>query len=130
MRSCWRGGLVVVVFQDFMTYDLTARENIGVGDLNALTDLDRITSAARAASIHDAILDLPRGYDTMLTRIFFQHTDRDNPVGLIDELPLHIVPLTPGAGTRLFDGVSQLRLELAKSRAAASLARVTYRVPS
>jgi dihydrofolate reductase len=31
--------------------------------------------------------------------------------GLIDELWLHIVPVTVGAGTRLFDGVAELKLE-------------------
>jgi hypothetical protein len=37
--------------------------------------------------------------------------------GLIDELRLHIVPLTLGAGTRLFQG-QPLKLEQVKSRAA------------
>ena len=36
--------------------------------------------------------------------------------GLIDELRLHIVPLTLGAGTRLFDGVPPLNLEQMDSR--------------
>jgi ATP-binding cassette subfamily B protein len=67
------------VFQDFMTYDLTARENIGVGDLTALPDLDRIASAARGARVDDVVAGLPHGYETMLTRIFFQHADRDDP---------------------------------------------------
>jgi dihydrofolate reductase len=49
--------------------------------------------------------------------------------GLIDELQLHIVPLTLGAGTRLFDGVPPLKLEQVKSRAASSVTHVTYRVP-
>ncbi|MET7294600.1 dihydrofolate reductase family protein [Streptomyces griseoloalbus] len=48
--------------------------------------------------------------------------------GLIDELRLHIVPLTLGAGTRLFEGVPPLRLEQAKSRSASSVTHVTYRV--
>ena len=50
--------------------------------------------------------------------------------GLIDELRLHIVPLTLGAGTRLFDGVPPLELEQLKSRAASSVTHVTYRVLS
>ena len=48
--------------------------------------------------------------------------------GLIDELRLHIVPLTLGAGTRLFDGVPPLKLEQLTSRAATSVTHVTYRV--
>src|SRR5688500_18720868 len=50
--------------------------------------------------------------------------------GLGDELRLHVVPLTLGAGTRLFEGVPSLRLEQVKSRAATSVTRVTYRVLS
>ncbi|MEV6110460.1 dihydrofolate reductase family protein [Streptomyces sp. NPDC051940] len=48
--------------------------------------------------------------------------------GLIDELRLHISPLTLGAGTRLFDGVPPLRLELVGARAASLVTHVTYRV--
>lgn len=51
-------------------------------------------------------------------------------VGLIDELRLHIVPLTLGAGTQRFDGVPPLNLEQVDSRAASSVTRVTYRVLS
>jgi dihydrofolate reductase len=47
--------------------------------------------------------------------------------GLIDELRLHIVPLTLGAGTRLFEGVPALELEQVKSRAASLVTHVTYR---
>ena len=48
--------------------------------------------------------------------------------GLIDELRLHIVPLTLGAGTRLFDGVPALDLEQVSARGASSVTHVTYRV--
>jgi dihydrofolate reductase len=48
--------------------------------------------------------------------------------GLIDQLRLHIVPLTLGAGTRLFEGVPQLKLEQIKSRPASLVTHVTYRV--
>ena len=50
--------------------------------------------------------------------------------GLIGELRLHIVPLTLGAGTRLFEGVPSLKLEQVESRAATSVTHVTYRVLS
>jgi len=50
--------------------------------------------------------------------------------GLIDELRLHIAPLTFGAGTRLFEGVPPLKLEQVKSRAATLVTHVTYRVLS
>jgi len=48
--------------------------------------------------------------------------------GLIDELRLHIVPLTLGAGTRLFEGVPPLELQQVRSRATTLVTHVTYRV--
>ncbi|SFP06923.1 MULTISPECIES: dihydrofolate reductase family protein [Actinomadura] len=50
--------------------------------------------------------------------------------GLVDELRLHIVPFTLGAGARLFDGVPPLNLEQVESRPASSVTHVTYRVLS
>lgn len=50
--------------------------------------------------------------------------------GLVDELRLHIAPLTLGAGTRLFEGVPPLKLEQVRSRAARRVTHVTYRVLS
>ncbi|WP_098897437.1 dihydrofolate reductase family protein [Streptomyces sp. st77] len=50
--------------------------------------------------------------------------------GLIDELRLHIVPFTLGSGTRLFDGVPPLDLELVETSAADAVTHVTYRVLS
>lgn len=48
--------------------------------------------------------------------------------GLVDELRLHIVPFTLGAGTRLFDGVSALNLEQIYARTTSAAIHVTYRV--
>ncbi|WP_097878404.1 dihydrofolate reductase family protein [Streptomyces sp. ms184] len=50
--------------------------------------------------------------------------------GLIDELRLHIVPFTLGAGTRLFDGVPPLDLEQVETRTGDAVTHVTYRVLS
>ncbi|NUR89262.1 MAG: ABC transporter ATP-binding protein [Nonomuraea sp.] len=65
------------VFQDYMSYDLTAAENIGLGDVAALGDRDRVEAAARLAGVHETVAALPQGYDTLLSRIFFG--DRDDP---------------------------------------------------
>ncbi|MFG1995441.1 dihydrofolate reductase family protein [Actinoplanes sp. NPDC048988] len=48
--------------------------------------------------------------------------------GLIDELRLHIAPVTVGAGARLFDGVPPLNLERISSRAASLVTHVTYTI--
>jgi ATP-binding cassette subfamily B protein len=65
------------VFQDFMHYDLTARENIALGDLNAMDTPERIVDAARKAGIDQTVSDLPLGYDTLVTRTFFAGDDED-----------------------------------------------------
>ena len=68
-----------VVFQDYMAYELSAAENIGVGDVTALADRERITGAAVRAGGHETIAGLPAGYDTLLTRIYVDGADRDDP---------------------------------------------------
>ncbi|QLQ40196.2 ABC transporter ATP-binding protein [Micromonospora robiginosa] len=70
---------VRTVFQDALAYDLTARENIALGDLTALTDQARIEAAARTAGIHETLDKLPRGYETLLTRIFFAESEHGDP---------------------------------------------------
>jgi ATP-binding cassette subfamily B protein len=67
------------VFQDYMTYDLTAAENVGFGDLDRLNDTARIREAATHAGVHDKIASLPYGYQTLLSRIFFSNADKENP---------------------------------------------------
>ncbi|MBQ1159494.1 ABC transporter ATP-binding protein [Streptomyces sp. A73] len=93
------------VFQDYMEYDMTAAENIALGDLPPdITgeDVDtagaahtaeavdtagaggaparrRIELAAARAGVHDCLMALPRGYDTLLSRMFFMESDKSDP---------------------------------------------------
>ncbi|GIJ44065.1 riboflavin biosynthesis protein RibD [Virgisporangium aliadipatigenens] len=48
--------------------------------------------------------------------------------GLVDEVRLHVVPFTLGAGTRVFEGVPPLRLEQVSARAATGVTHLVYRV--
>lgn len=61
---------ISVVFQDYAHYNLTARENIGFGDVNRLSDRDEVRIAAKRAGVDKAIASLPYGYDTTLGREF------------------------------------------------------------
>lgn len=56
------------VFQDYMAYELTAADNVGVGDVERVDDEPAIRRAADLADVHSRITGLPRGYRTMLSR--------------------------------------------------------------
>jgi ATP-binding cassette subfamily B protein len=68
-----------VVFQDYMTYELTAAENIAVGDLSQASEHDLLHAAARQAGIHDTLAGLPKGYQTLLTRTYFDLASKEDP---------------------------------------------------
>jgi ATP-binding cassette subfamily B protein len=59
-----------VIFQDFMRYEMTARENIGVGLIDQVENLPRLQQSARKSLAHDVVQRLPAGYEQMLGRRF------------------------------------------------------------
>lgn len=59
---------IAVIFQDFVQYELTARDNIGMGRHERLDDDAAIEAAARTAGAHAFLAPLPKGYDTRLSR--------------------------------------------------------------
>ncbi|MFB3854435.1 MAG: ABC transporter ATP-binding protein [Vicinamibacterales bacterium] len=61
---------IAVMFQDYARYQLTARENIGFGNLAAIDDLRRIATAAGHAGADTVIEALPSRYETALGRWF------------------------------------------------------------
>jgi ATP-binding cassette subfamily B protein len=63
-----------VVFQEFMAYDLTAAENIGIGQVDQLGNRQQIVAAAETARIADTLLALSNGFDTVLSRT---HADEE-----------------------------------------------------
>jgi ATP-binding cassette subfamily B protein len=66
------------IFQDFMCYDLTARENIALGDAS-VDDGAAVRRAAELAGIDGTLAALPRGYDTLLSRTFLSEADKADP---------------------------------------------------
>ncbi|HLZ55768.1 MAG TPA: ABC transporter ATP-binding protein [Ktedonosporobacter sp.] len=61
---------VGVIFQDFVNYQLSARENIGVGRIAEVDNLDLIASSARKSGANAVIERLTDGYETMLGKWF------------------------------------------------------------
>ncbi len=61
---------ISVLFQDFMQYELSVADNIRIGDLSR-TDTGALEAAADRAGVHDTIAALPRGYQTMLSRAYY-----------------------------------------------------------
>jgi len=64
-----------VIFQDYMRFDLLARENIGFGRIEQEADLERIQASAVKSLADDVIRRLPKGYRQMLGRRFEDGVD-------------------------------------------------------
>jgi ATP-binding cassette, subfamily B, bacterial len=104
LRTCDPEALrerIAVIFQDFVRYELAARENIGFGDIAAIGDDAGIAGAAGRAGADGFIAGLPDGYRTRLGRRFDRGHDlsigqwqrlalaraffRDAPLVIMDE---------------------------------------------
>jgi len=64
-----------VIFQDFMRYEMTARENIAVGRIDELDNLPLLRDAADKSMADEVIERLPRDYEQMLGRRFESGVD-------------------------------------------------------
>lgn len=61
---------LTVVFQDFIQYEASLRENIGFGRIENADDTDGILFAANHARLADVVQRLPNGIDTQLGKWF------------------------------------------------------------
>ena len=64
-----------VIFQDFMRYEMTARENIVVGRIEVPHTADEIDFAAKKSLASEVVAKLHNGYDQMLGRRFESGVD-------------------------------------------------------
>lgn len=64
-----------VIFQDFMRYEMTARENIAVGRIEELASTEAIVNAAHKSLADNVIAKLSHGYEQMLGRRFVSGVD-------------------------------------------------------
>jgi ATP-binding cassette subfamily B protein len=93
--------LFSVVFQDFMLYNLSAGENIRLGDIEGDDRGPKIKAAAMSSGVDELISSLPEGYDTAIGNLFDDSRElswgewqkialarslyRDAPVLILDE---------------------------------------------
>ncbi len=61
---------VGVIFQEYGRYAFTIAENIALSDVAGGEENRRIVAAARRANVDSFIAGLPRGYETMASRVF------------------------------------------------------------
>jgi ATP-binding cassette subfamily B protein len=64
-----------VIFQDFMRYEMTARENIAVGRIEEIDNPELLQEAARKSLANYVVGRLAGGYEQMLGRRFDQGVD-------------------------------------------------------
>jgi ATP-binding cassette subfamily B protein len=58
------------MFQDYVDYQATASENIGLGSVSEIGDREAILAAAKQGGADELISHLPEGYDTALGKWF------------------------------------------------------------
>ena len=63
-------GAVSGIFQDFVKFQLSAKDNIALGVRASDVDLATVTQAAKQAGVHEAIERLPNGYESLLGKLF------------------------------------------------------------
>jgi ATP-binding cassette subfamily B protein len=66
---------VAAIFQDFVHYELPARDNVGFGAVELLHDDEKIRTALERAGALDVVDELPHGLDTTLARGYADGTD-------------------------------------------------------
>jgi ATP-binding cassette subfamily B protein len=64
-----------VIFQDFMRYEMTAHENVAVGRIEEIEDIEAIEAAAHKSLADEVVAKLPGKYEQMLGRRFENGVD-------------------------------------------------------
>lgn len=59
-----------VIFQDFVRYQATVRENIGFGQVENVYDNAKVETAAQRGGSDTVVAELPEGYNTTLGKMF------------------------------------------------------------
>ena len=109
------------IFQDFQRYSISLRENIGVGEIDELSNNKKIIRAAKKGKVDEFVESFERSYDTLLGRDFESGIDisggqwqriaiarafmGDKPVLLLDEPTSQLDPM---AEARLYNEFAEM----------------------
>lgn len=61
---------ITAIFQDFVKYSLSVRENVAFGDVERLEDQEHLEQVAKLTGIDQLVAKFADGYDTNLGRVF------------------------------------------------------------
>jgi ATP-binding cassette subfamily B protein len=65
---------ISATFQDYVCYNMSVRENIGIGSLSEMNNAQKVATAALQSGVDGLIEHLPHGYETMLGKWFDEGT--------------------------------------------------------
>ncbi|WP_289142824.1 ABC transporter ATP-binding protein [uncultured Brevibacillus sp.] len=66
---------LTVIFQDFIRYDLSVKENIAIGNVAKIADRDKVQYAARLSGVDSFVERFPQSYETHLGKVFGEGED-------------------------------------------------------
>jgi ATP-binding cassette, subfamily B, bacterial len=112
---------ISIIFQDYSHYNMTARENIWIGDISLIKEHERIIEASQLSGADDVINGLKYGYETELGKWFGEGEElstgewqkvalaraflRDSKIIVLDEPTSSIDPI---AEDRIFKNIREL----------------------
>jgi ATP-binding cassette subfamily B protein len=94
---------IAAIFQDFLRYNLPARDNIGFGGLAIAGDQAALERAAAKAGVLERIQALPKGWDTPLSRHFTGGADLSGGEWQRVALARALLAVEAGAGVLILD---------------------------
>lgn len=131
-----------VVFQDYVRYCMTARENIRLGNVEAQVNDKRIYEAAERSGADEFISSLKEGYDTVLGKWFEDGTElsvgewqkialaraflRDSQIIILDEPTSSLDPRAEDEVFKKFRQLAEGRLALVISHRLSTVATADY----
>ncbi|GAB3401068.1 ABC transporter ATP-binding protein [Flindersiella endophytica] len=92
-----------VIFQDFVRYELSLRDNVGFGSLPLAHDQEKLETALTDAGASDLLTTLPAGWDTVLSRAYDNGSDLSGGQWQKVALARALTAIRGGAGLLILD---------------------------